>query len=58
MLATHRQNGRLNVGDPAGPVIYGTRCKVCRTPIRGLAALPNRLRGIGPFSKNPQLCNG
>lgn len=32
-------------------------CKVCRTPIRGLRALPNRLRGIGPFSKNPQLCN-
>lgn len=37
--------------------IYGTRCKVCRTPIRGLAALPYRLRGIGPFAKNPQLCN-
>lgn len=38
-------------------IIYGNRCKVCRTPIRGLAALPNRLRGIGPFAKNPQLCN-
>lgn len=41
----------------SGEIIYGTRCKVCRTPIRGLAAIPYRLRGIRPFSKNPQLCD-
>lgn len=41
----------------SGEIIYGTRCKVCRTPIRGPAAIPYRLRGIRPFSKNPQLCD-
>lgn len=45
----------------AGPLttepVYLPLCKVCRTPIRGLRALPYRLRGITPFSKNPQLCN-
>ncbi len=38
-------------------IIYGTRCKVCRTPIRGLASIPGRVRGIRPFAKNPQLCD-
>lgn len=38
-------------------VVYSRRCKVCRTPIRGLGALPHRLRGVAPFKKNPQLCN-
>lgn len=38
-------------------VFYSSHCKVCRTPIRGLRALPYRLRGIMPNSKNPQLCN-
>jgi hypothetical protein len=41
----------------SGNTVYLSRCKVCRTPIRGLAALPYRLRGIHPFNKNPQLCN-
>ncbi|MBI4289707.1 MAG: adenylate/guanylate cyclase domain-containing protein [Chloroflexi bacterium] len=36
---------------------YPHRCKVCRTPIRGIRAWPYRLRGIVPFAKNPQLCN-
>lgn len=39
------------------PLVYALRCKVCRTPIRGWQALPNRVRGITPFAKNPQLCN-
>ncbi|MBI4332225.1 MAG: hypothetical protein HY673_13195 [Chloroflexi bacterium] len=38
-------------------VIYSNRCKVCRTPIRGVSAWPNKLRGTAPFSKNPNLCN-
>lgn len=41
----------------ASDIIYSTRCKVCRTPIRGISSLPYRLRGIVPFTKNPQLCN-
>lgn len=38
-------------------IVYTRYCKVCRTPIRGLRALPFRLRGIMPFAKNPSLCN-
>lgn len=33
------------------------RCKTCRTPIRGPLAVMSRMRGIGPYTKNPQLCN-
>jgi uncharacterized RmlC-like cupin family protein len=33
------------------------RCKTCRVPIRGPGAVVSRLRGIGPYRKNPQLCN-
>lgn len=38
-------------------IIYLHHCKVCRTPIRGIRAWSNHLRGIRPFTKNPQLCN-
>ena len=40
----------------AAAVYHSTRCKVCRTPIRGIGSVPFRLRGIGPYPKNPQLC--
>ena len=33
------------------------RCKTCRVHIRGPRAVLSRLRGIVPYSKNPQLCN-
>jgi adenylate cyclase len=32
------------------------RCKVCRTPIRGVLGLFSRLKGITVYRKNPQLC--
>lgn len=32
------------------------RCKVCRTPIRGLLGFFSRLKGVGVYRKNPQLC--
>lgn len=41
----------------AAAVYHSTRCKVCRTPIRGIGSVPFRLRGIGPYPKNPQLCD-
>lgn len=33
------------------------RCKTCRIRIRGPLAIVSRLRGIAPYTKNPQLCN-
>ena len=33
------------------------RCKTCRVPIRGPRSVLSRLRGVRPYSKNPQLCN-
>lgn len=33
------------------------QCKLCRAHIRGLRSIPNRLRGIYPFRKNPSMCN-
>lgn len=41
----------------SAPIHYLASCKVCRTPIRGFRSWPNRLKGIQPFYKNPQLCN-
>jgi len=34
-----------------------TRCKVCRTPIRGALALFYRLKGVTVYRKNPHLCS-
>ncbi|MBI2858908.1 MAG: hypothetical protein HYX90_07500 [Chloroflexi bacterium] len=49
--------GMMSTAPSGEGVHYLSRCKVCRTPIRGIRSLPYRLRGIVPFTKNPQLCN-
>jgi class 3 adenylate cyclase/uncharacterized RmlC-like cupin family protein len=53
-----RQPTALSAGAaPFSRPILLDRCKTCRVPIRGPRAVISRLRGIVPYSKNPQLCN-
>lgn len=47
------------VGSRSAPLaepLLLNRCKSCRVPIRGPLAMVSRLRGIAPYTKNPQLC--
>ncbi|MGH9036385.1 MAG: cupin domain-containing protein, partial [Acidimicrobiia bacterium] len=37
--------------------LLANRCKTCHVRIRGPLAVVSRLRGIGPYKKNPQLCS-
>jgi adenylate cyclase len=42
---------------PLDHPLLANRCKTCHVPIRGALSVVSRLRGIGPYRKNPQLCN-
>jgi len=57
---------RMDLGEPrdfnksagvAQTIRLVPQCKLCRAHIRGLRSIPNRLRGVYPFRKNPSICN-
>ncbi len=40
-----------------GRIPAAVRCKNCNAPFTGVAKIPMRLLGKGPYRRNPRFCN-